>query len=154
MKKKKQYEDKTIEKIRIFFLNKKIRDINNLFKQEEDYYKPVSTGNVYSNNCIKDESDRNKTLSIKEYIDKIGPCLKDINNLKKSDTWKIQLTIAVNFISLKDTDEESVMHSKSDNIEIMIYDKADEVTEELFELTLSRDQIGVETSMKGSEFYL
>ena len=29
---------------------------------------------------------------------KIRPYLKDINNLKKSDTWKIQLTIANNFI--------------------------------------------------------
>ena len=39
-----------------------------------------------------------------------------INNLKKSDTWKIQLTIAINFISSKDIDEERVMHSTSDNI--------------------------------------
>ena len=31
---------------------------------------------------------------------------------------KIQLTIAINFISSKDNDEEHVMHSKSDNKEI------------------------------------
>ena len=43
-----------------------------------------------------------------------------INNLKKSDTWKIQLTIANNFISSIDIDEELLMHSKSDNIEVMI----------------------------------
>ena len=29
-----------------------------------------------------------------------------MNNLKKSDTWKIQLTVAINFISSKDNDEE------------------------------------------------
>ena len=29
--------------------------------------------------------------------------------------WKIQLTIANNFISSKDVDEKRVMHSKSDN---------------------------------------
>ena len=46
--------------------------------------------------------------------------------------WKIQLTIAINFISSKDNDEERVMHSKSDNIEIMINNRADEVIEELF----------------------
>ena len=34
-------------------------------------------------------------------------------------------------MSFKDTDEECVMHSKSDNIEIMIYDKAVEITEGL-----------------------
>ena len=59
--------------------------------------------------------------SIKSYM-------KDImNNLKKFDTCKSQLTIAINFISSKDTDEERVMHSKSDNIEIIIHNKADEV---------------------------
>ena len=36
--------------------------------------------------------------------------------------WKIQLTIASNFISYIDNDKESVMHSKTDNIEIMISD--------------------------------
>ena len=47
--------------------------------------------------------------------------LKDIiNGLKKSDTWKIQLAIANNFISSIDIDEERVMHSKSYNIEVMI----------------------------------
>ena len=55
-----------------------------------------------------------------------------MNNLKKSDTWKIQLTISNNFISSLDNDEERVMHSKSDNIEIMINDEADEVMEQLF----------------------
>ena len=35
-----------------------------------------------------------------------------------------------------------VMHSKSDNIETMINDKADEVIEEVFQPLLSRHQIG------------
>ena len=48
------------------------------------------------------------------------------------DTWKIQLTIANNFIASTDNDEERVMHSKSDIIEIMINDDADEVIEEIF----------------------
>ena len=48
-----------------------------------------------------------------------------MNNLKKCDTWKIQLTIANNVISSIDNDEECVMHSKSDNIEIMINNEAD-----------------------------
>ena len=79
--------------------------------------------------------------------------MKDIiNNLKNSDTLKIQLTIAINFISSKDIDEECKAHSNNDNIDIMIYDKADEVTEEIFELLLNRYQIGLETSMKASDF--
>ena len=55
-----------------------------------------------------------------------------MNNLQRYDTWKIQLTMPVSFTYSKDTDEEPAMHSKSENIEIMIYDKADEIIQELF----------------------
>ena len=48
---------------------------------------------------IDSNGDRNKTLSIEEYLTKIRPYLKDIiNNLKKSDTWKIHLTIGINWV--------------------------------------------------------
>ena len=70
---KKQSDDKIIKAIK----GRLITDIKNLFEQEEkDYYKPVRVGNFYSNNYIeyKTNGDRNKTI------------LKDINNLKNSDT--------------------------------------------------------------------
>ena len=54
-----------------------------------------------------------------------------IINLKKSDTKKIQLTIAINFIFFKDIGEERVLHSNSDNIEFMSYYNANEVVNEL-----------------------
>ena len=63
-----------------------------------------------------------------------------IINLQKSDASIIHLTIEINFISSKDVDEKRVMHSKSDNIEIMPYDNANEVVNELFESLLSRYQ--------------
>ena len=67
-------------------------------------------------------------LTIKSLLHEIIPCLKGIaNNLKKSGTWKIQLTIAVIFISFIDNDAEGVMHSKNENVEIMINDEANEV---------------------------
>ena len=53
--------------------------------------------------------------------------------------------ISINFISSKDNDEERVMHSKSDNKEMMINDKKDEVIEEIFQPLLSKYQIGLET---------
>ena len=43
------------------------------------------------------------------------------------------------------------MHSKSDNIEAIINDEADEVIEELFDLIKNRYQNNLQ-SMKGSEF--
>ena len=44
------------------------------------------------------------------------------------------------------------MRLENDNIEIMINDIADEVTEERFQSLLSGYQIGLETSMKGINF--
>ena len=62
-----------------------------LFKQD-DYYKPTRAGNFWNNNYIKYESngDRNKNVSVKEYLDKIKSYLKDvIINLQNSDAPKI-----------------------------------------------------------------
>ena len=90
------------------------RDISNHFQQEkEDYQKSVRVGNFQSNYYLEYENNGNgnKTLPIKEYLDEMKPYFKDIlNNLIKSDKWKTQLTIAINFISFKETGEECVMH--------------------------------------------
>ena len=110
-------------------------------KELKNYCKPVKVGNFWSNNDIEYESnsDRNEILSVEEYLNKIRPQLKDIiNDLKKSDTWKIQLTIAINFISSKGKDDEDVMHSKSDSIEIFVNVEPEEVIEELFQSLFSR----------------
>ena len=66
-----------------------------------------------------------KTLSIKEYLDEIKQYLKDIiNNLEK---FKV--------------------HSKSDNIKTMKYEKADKAVEQTFESLLFRYHFGLETSI-------
>ena len=75
-----------------------------------------------------------------------------IIDLQNSDTWKIQLTIAINFISSKGAEEERVMHSTSDNIKFTSYNDANEVVNELFESLRSRYQGNLETSMRGSDF--
>ena len=134
------------------------RDIKNLFEyKEENYYKPVRVNNFWSNkNHIEYESngDRNKTLLVEEYLNKIRPCLKDItNNLKISNTWKIELTIANNFISSIDRDEEHLIHSKSDHVETMINDKAGEVIKEPFDSLKNRYKNNLE-SIKDSDFVL
>ena len=56
-----------------------LRDSKNLYEHEEEeeesYYKPVRVSNFWSNNCIECESnsDRNKALSVEEYLNKIRP---------------------------------------------------------------------------------
>ena len=95
-----------------------LREIRTLFESDEkDYYKPIRTGNAFSNNYVEYESnaDKDKMISIEEYdkiynmtIDKIRPYLSDITNYYETQgKWKIQLTALNN------------MHSKNDNIEIM-----------------------------------
>ena len=74
-----------------------------------------------------------------------------MNNLNNPDTWKVQLIIANNFVSSIVNNEEHVMHSKCDNIEILINDEADEVIKELFDLIQNGYQNNLK-SMKGSEF--
>ena len=69
-----------------------------------------------------------------------------IIDLQESDTWKIQLTIAINFISSKDAEKECVMHSKSNNIEFTSYNEAHEVVDELFKSLLTRHQSNLEIS--------
>ena len=63
---------------------------------------------------FKGNGDIGKTLSIEEYRNNIRPHLNDINALKTSEIWKMQLAIANIFISSKGNDEECIMHSKSD----------------------------------------
>ena len=63
--------------------------------------------------------------------------------------WKIQLTIATNFLPSKDTDETHTMHSKSDNV---LSNETDEMTGERFESLLQKCQSGLEKGMRGSEF--
>ena len=71
---------------------------------------------------------------------------------QNSNTWKIQLTIAINFISSKDAKEEHTMHSMGNSIKFTSYNVANEVLDELFESFCSRYQINLETSMRGSDF--
>ena len=60
--------------------------------------------------------------------------------------------MAISFISSKDSDETRTMRAKSNNVEIMMGSKTDEIIEEHFKFFLQRYQEGLEESIKGSEF--
>ena len=55
-----------------------------------------------------------------------------IIGLRNSDAWKIHLTIAINFISSKDSEEEHVMYSNSGNTKFIPDSDANDVIEKLF----------------------
>ena len=60
--------------------------------------------------------------------------------------------MAINFISFKDFDGTCTMHTKSNNVEIMMGSEADEIIVELFNSFLQKYQEGLEESMRESEF--
>ena len=72
--------------------------------------------------------------------------------VRSSSEWKIQLTMAINFISSKDSDETWNIHTKSNNVEFMIGSEIDEIIEDLFESFLQKYQKGLEELMTRSEF--
>ena len=168
--KQKKYYDDNIK-------YKGIRDVRNLFDLsiDEDYYKPIKTNDSFNNNYIEYESkgDKDKTLSIKEYLDIIRPILSDIINNHKTQgewkvhsgnntiinyktqgEWKIRLTMTINIMFSKDSDETRTMHTKSKNIEIMMGNGTAEIIRELLETLLQRYEKGLEESVRGIELVL
>ena len=121
---------------------------------DEDYYKPTLVKSGYNSNYIQYGSKGDKILTIKEYLGLVERYLASmINDYKIKGEWKIQLTAEINFTSLKpDSDETRIMHTKSDNTEIMTGSAMNEVIGELFKSLLQRYQEGLQEKMRGSEF--
>ena len=106
-------------------------------------------------------------LSIKEYVDMIRPYLRDIINDNKTQgklkvdsgnkvinyrtqgEWKIQLSVKINFMFPKDSDEIRTLHTNSGNTEILIGNETNEIIEE----RLQEQQEGLEKKMRGSNLF-
>ena len=161
-KTKKYYDYDDIEYSR----TRNVRDFFDL-SIDEDYYKPIIARVAFNGCYIQYESkgDKGKNVSIKEYLNIIKPYLSDIRNdhtirgllryhsgnktwvEETSSEWKIQLTMAINFISYKDSDKTRTMHTKSNNVEIMMGSETDEIIEDLFESYLQKYQERLEESL-------
>ena len=60
--------------------------------------------------------------------------------------------MSINFISSKHSGETRTIHTKSDNIEIIMDSETVDIIDELFKSFLQKYQEGLEESMRGSEF--
>ena len=133
-----------------------IKDIKDLFKLsiDEDYYKPVLLKSGYNNNYVQYESKGDRILGIHEYLTLIEKYFRElINHYKNKGEWKIQLTGAINFVSLKPgSDETCIMYTRSFNEEIMEGSDTDEVIKSLFESFLKIYDLNLQDKMKGSDF--
>ena len=138
------------------FEYKVIKDIENLFKIsiDKDYYKLKLNKSGYNKNYAQYDSKGDKILSLKEYLNLIEKYLRElIEEYKQKGEWKVQLTIEVNFISLKPgSDGTRIMYTRSDNIEVMFGDNNDDIIEQLFEPLLQIYEENLQNKMRGSEF--
>ena len=90
--------------------------------------------------------DKEAKLTLYEYFDKIIPYLKDmIDDYKSKGEWKIQITMAIIFISFIDNNETQIMHTKSDSIEITDGIDTSDAINELIDSFMKRYQDRLET---------
>ena len=100
-----------------------ISDIENLFDNiDDDYYKPILVKSCFKKDYKYHESrgDKDKKLSVKQYLDMIIPYLSDLINENKAiennfNESKIQRNIHVNFVSSNDSGEICTIFVLSDN---------------------------------------
>ena len=113
-----------------------IRDIENLFDADnnEDYYKPILVKSSFNESYKYYESrgDKDKKLSIEQYLDVIKPYLSDLINDHKaietsSNEWKIQINMHINFVSSNDTGQIRTVFVWSDNEEIRLGNETDDI---------------------------
>ena len=125
----------------------------NIIKSEKDVHKPIKISVAFSDNFVEYQSTGNRSISIARYLNNITEHLRKlINDKKKSEEWRIQLIMKINFISSRDFIESRDMYNKSDNFEIMRGSSTNEIIRGLFNSILRRYQGGSHESMRGSEF--
>ena len=100
--------------------------MENLFTNDDDnddnYYKPIFVKSSFKNyyKYYESRGDKDKKLSVKQYLYKIMPYLSDLINDHKtirneSNEWKIQINMHVNFI-MKNNNEEIRSGNETDDI--------------------------------------
>ena len=115
-----------------------IRDTENLFDEasEEDYCKPILVKSSFKGNYkyYEDKGDKEKRLSVKQYLNKITSHLYDLINDHRiaRRVWKIQISMRVNFISSKDSGESRTIYVWIDNVSIMRGSDTGNIIREIF----------------------
>ena len=135
--------------------------IENLFDEDDaddNFYKPILVKRNLKNNYkyYQSRGDKEKNLSVKQYLYKIMPYLSDIINDHKakneSNEWKNQVNMHANFISSKDTGETRTIYEQSDNKEITLGNEIDYIIKKLLESFLNNFQKEEIILRKGSDF--
>ena len=126
---------------------------------DDDYYKPILVKSSFHENYKYYESrgDKDKKLSIEQYLDVIKPYLSDLINDHKaietsSNEWKIQINMHINFVSSNDTGEIRTIFVWSDNEEIRLGNETDDIVKRLINSFLNNYQKEEKLLRNGSNF--
>ena len=126
---------------------------------DDDYYKPILVKSSFDENYkyYENRDDKDKKLSIEEYLDMIKPYLSDLINENKAiensfNEWKIQANMRVNFVSSNDTGEIRTIFVLSDNEEIRLGNETDDIVKRLINSFLNNYQKEELILRNGSNF--
>ena len=144
-----------------------IKDIEFLFGDTDDYYKPILVKTAFKED-EKDESshrigyklyesrrDKDKISSVQQYLVKIEPHLSDLindHNTIESGEWKIQVNMHISFISSKVTGETRNITILSDNEKIMQGYETGDIISNLFISLKNNYQTEEQIIREGSDF--
>ena len=138
-----------------------IRDIENLFDNvdDNDYYKPILLKSSFKENYkyYQSRGDKDKKISVRQYFDMIKPYWSDLINENKaiknnSNEWKLQINMHVNFVSSNDNGENRTIFVWSDNEEIRLGNKTDDIIKRLINSFLNKYQKEEIILRNGSSF--
>ena len=137
-----------------------LRDVENVFDNiDDDYYKPILVKSSLNESYKYYESrgDKDKKLSIEQYLKMIKPNLIDLINENmsietSSNEWKIQINMHINFVSSNDTGEIRTVFVWSDNEEIRLGNETDDIVKRLINSFLNNYQKEELILRNGSNF--
>ena len=130
-----------------YFRIKKLESLFGDTDNDDNYYKPVLVKTSFKDGykCYESRGDRDKKLSVKQYLYMIMPYLNDLINdhraiRNESNEWKIQINMSVNFISSNDTGEIRTFFAWSDNEEIRSGSEPNDIIKRLLKSFLTNYQ--------------
>ena len=135
-----------------------IRDIENLFdddnNDDNDYYKPILAKSSFKENYkyYASRDDKDKKLSVKQYLYMIMPYLSDLIIDHKTNEWKIRINMHVNFISSNDKGETRIIFVWSINEEIRLGNETNDIIKRLINSFLTNYQNEEGILRNGSNF--
>ena len=126
---------------------------------DNDYYKPILLKSSFKENYkyYQSRGDKDKKISVRQYFDMIKPYWSDLINENKaikinSNEWKLQINMHVNFVSSNDNGENRTIFVWSDNEEIRLGNKTDDIIKRLINSFLNKYQKEEIILRNGSSF--